>query len=366
MTAGPLAFHRRGAASRVAATVLGILASTSVLADVTIEETMALEGAGMMSLANMTGRTTSTYAGDRARIETDVQMQSGMMRMMARGLGPSAEIVRLDQDRIYLLDLKKKRYTESSIAERRAEMQQGIAQAQEAQKAQAGEAAQCEWLPPKADVKRTGAKQTIAGYGAEQVLVSARQGCKDPKTGSICEYELALDQWLAPGVNAGDDALRFQRAYAERMGLTAALSEGFSQRAEGQFGRYGEMWKEIARRMGDLKGYPVRSSFTLAVGGPQCKSPAAGGGASEGGGGGSPFGGLAGQLGGQLGGLLGGRRKSEPAASGTAGSPAGGAAGTTAAGLATLFTMRSELVSIRTDAAPAATFEIPAGFKKDE
>jgi hypothetical protein len=119
--------------------------------------------------------------------------------------------------------------------------------------------------------------------------------------------------------------------------------------------------------MGDLKGYPVRSSFTLAVGGPQCKSPATGGGASEGGGGGSPFGGLAGQLGGQLGGLLGGRRKSEPAASGTAASPpAGGAAATTAAGLATLFTMRSELVSIRTDAAPAATFEIPAGFKKDE
>ncbi len=342
---------------RIAAAVAGILSSGAAVADVTIEETMALEGSGVMSLANMTGRTTSTYAGDRARIETDVQMQSGMMRMMARGMGPSAEIIRLDEGKVYELDLKKKRYTESTIEERRAELQQGIAQAQEAQRAQAGDQAQCEWLPPKVDVERTGAKQTIAGHGAEQVLISARQGCKDPKTDSICEYELALDQWISPDIRAGDDALRFQRAYAERMGLTAALSEGFSQRAEGQFGRYGEMWKEIARRMGDLRGYPVRSSFSLAVGGPQCKSPA-GGGAAGAGGGGSPLGGLAGQLSGQLGGLLGGRRKTGPESSSV---PA-----TTAAGLATLFTMRSELVSIRNDAVPATTFDIPAGFKKDE
>lgn len=358
------AFPRRSAC-RVAAAVAGILAAGAAQADVIIEETMALEGAGMMSLANMTGRTTSTYAGDRARIESDVQMQSGMMRMMARGLGPTAEIVRLDEDKVYELDLKKKRYTESTLAERRTELQQGIAQAQEAQRAQAGEQAQCEWLPPKVDVKRTGSKQTIGGYGAEQVLISARQGCRDPKTDSICEYELALDQWVSPDVRAGDDALRFQRAYAERMGLSAALSEGFSQRAEGQFGRYGEMWKEIARRMGDLQGYPVRSSFTLALGGPQCKSPPAGGGAGASGSG-SPFGGLAGQLGGQLGGLLGGRRKAEPEPSAAAGSAQAGAPATTASGLTTLFTMRSELVSIRNDAVPAATFEIPAGFKKGE
>jgi hypothetical protein len=365
MSRRPFPVISRSSTTHVAATVLGILASASALADVTIEETMALEGAGMMSLANMTGRTTSTYAGDRARIESDVQMQSGMMRMMARGLGPTAEIVRLDEDKVYELDLKKKRYTESTLAERRAELQQGIAQAQEAQRAQAGEQAQCEWLPPKVDVKRTGSKQTIGGYGAEQVLISARQGCRDPKTDSICEYELALDQWVSPDVRAGDDALRFQRAYAERMGLSAALSEGFSQRAEGQFGRYGEMWKEIARRIGDLQGYPVRSSFTLALGGPQCKSPPAGGGAGASGSG-SPFGGLAGQLGGQLGGLLGGRRKAETEPSAAAGSTQPGAPVTTASGLATLFTMRSELVSIRNDAVPAATFEIPAGFKKGE
>lgn len=356
----------RRAPSRVAAAFLGILAATTATADVTIEETMALEGVGMMTLANMTGRTTSTYAGDRSRIETDVQMQSGMMRMMARGLGPTAEIVRLDEDKVYELDLKKKRYTESSLAERRAELQQAIAQVQQAQKAQAGDDAQCEWLPPKADVKRTGTKQTIAGHSAEQVLISARQGCKDPKTDSICEYELSLDQWIAPELRAGEDAMRFQRAYAERMGLTAALSEGFSQRAEGQFGRYGEMWKEIARRMADLKGYPVRTSFTLAVGGPQCKSPAPGAGSAGGAsGGGSPFGGLAGQLGGQLGGLLGGRRKGEPAPAESSSAPQGASA-TTAAGLTKLFTMRSELVSIRNDAVPAASFDIPAGFKKGE
>ena len=42
-------------------------------ADVTIEEKMSVSGAGMMKMMNMSGRTVTTIAGDRARTDSDVQ-----------------------------------------------------------------------------------------------------------------------------------------------------------------------------------------------------------------------------------------------------------------------------------------------------
>ena len=70
---------------------------------------MSVEGAGVMSMANMNGTTTTVISGKKGRIETDVQMQSRMVRMLARGAsGPKADVVRLDEDKVYALDLKKK------------------------------------------------------------------------------------------------------------------------------------------------------------------------------------------------------------------------------------------------------------------
>jgi hypothetical protein len=76
-----------------------------------------------MSLANMSLDMTSTYSGDRARLGSTAQMRSKLMRAFARGIGPTAEIVRLDHDKVYELDLKKRRYTETSLAARREQLQ---------------------------------------------------------------------------------------------------------------------------------------------------------------------------------------------------------------------------------------------------
>src|SRR4029079_13001974 len=96
-------------------------------ADVTMQEHMTLSGAGMMKMANMSGTTATTIAGDRARTESNLQFESAMMRTFARGAGgPHVEIVRLDQDKIYSLDPKKKTYSETTFADMRAKMQQAM------------------------------------------------------------------------------------------------------------------------------------------------------------------------------------------------------------------------------------------------
>src|SRR5688572_19928859 len=95
------------------------LAMPLAQADITIEERMSVEGAGALAMANMTGTTVTSIADDKSRTESDMKMQSRLVRMFARGIGQSTEIVRLDQDKVYQLNAKKKQFTETSLAEQR-------------------------------------------------------------------------------------------------------------------------------------------------------------------------------------------------------------------------------------------------------
>src|SRR4029078_5318606 len=184
--------------------VAGVLFGAAAQADVTMQEHMTLSGAGMMKMANMSGTTATTTAGDRARTETNLQFESAMMRTFARGAGgPHVEIVRLDEDKIFSLDPKKKTYTETTFAEMRARMQQAMdqmnkSQAQQQQATSGVDESECEWSDPKYDVKRPGERATIGGFHADDVTVTASKTCTNKKTGDACDFGLQLDQWIAP------------------------------------------------------------------------------------------------------------------------------------------------------------------------
>ena len=340
--------------------VAGVLFGAAAQADVTMQEHMTLSGAGMMKMANMSGTTATTIAGDRARTESNMQFESAMMRTFARGAGgPHVEIVRLDQDKIYSLDPKKKTYSETTFAERRAMMQEAAdrmakAQGSQQQATSGVDESECEWSDPKSEVKRTGEKALIAGFQAEHVTVTATQSCTNKKNGQVCDFGLALDQWIAPGFEASAETTNYQRAYAEKLGLGTASSRDFAERAQAQFGRYKGIWTEIGKRMAELnvKGYAVKSGFSMGVGGPQCQAAqqtqAQGGPQSP------PS--LGGALGGALGGMF--KKKQEQPQPQAAPPP------TMAGGLMPLMSMGTELVSISRDAVNPQTFEVPADYKK--
>lgn len=325
-------------------------------ADVTIQERISL--GGMVKMINMSGTTTTTIAGDRARTDSNLQFESGLMRTFARGAGQSTEIVRLDQDKLYTLDTRKKTYTEMSFAEQRAQMQQGMeqmseGQAEQQQQASGVDESQCEWSEPKAEVKKTGEQASIGGYQAERITIVATQSCKDKKTGQVCDFGLALDQWLAPNFDAADETSAYQRAYAQKMGLTAAASRDFAERAQSMFGRYEGIWGEVLAKMRDAQGYPVKSSFGLGIGGAQCEGAQQAQAQEQS----APAPTIGGAIGGALGGML-GRKKEQPA------QPAAAQPATMPGGLLPLMTISTELVSVKRDAVSPQTFEIPAGYKK--
>lgn len=363
MTSSPLRPAALAALSGLLICVAGI-----AQADVTLENTIAVEGVGIMAVGNMSGTTRTTISGDKSRTDSDLQMKSRIVRMLAHNaVGPSAQIVRLDQDKIYQLNLNKKEYTETTFEQLREQMKKMSDQANESEQKQqtpsAIDESQCEWLPPKAQVSRTGEKAQVAGYDAERITITASQPCKDKKTGSICEVALGLDEWLAAGFTESAEAQKFHKAYAAKMGLEGASLQDVSQRAQALFGRYKGIWSEIATKMQGVKGYPVKTSFTLALGGEQCQNSNAKQGQSGDGDSSSSAGGLAGQMAGKLGSLF--HKKKDD--SGAAAQPAPAATpAPVPPGDVALMTVSSQLVSVSTNAASADAFLVPADFKKQE
>lgn len=343
---------------RRALLALAVAAVPLAQADITVEENVAISGSGLMKMANMNGHSVQMISGNRSRTDSDLQFESRMMSALAR-TGPMTEIVKLDEDKIYGLNQKKKTYTEDSFAARRERMQAAMAKMQESQASQQQatsgvDESECDWQDAKAELKKTGEKLTIGGYQAERVTINATQACKNRKTGEVCEFGLSLDQWLAPGFEAPEERLNYQRAYAQKLGLTTTSSRDFAERAQTLFSRYKGIWVAIADKAKDVKGgYPVKAGFALGVGGPQCQSTQqqqAAGGASE------SRGGITGVLGGALGGMFKKKEASKPAVSAT---PAVAAP----PGFMTLMSLSTELVSVSRAAIAPQQFEVPSEFK---
>jgi hypothetical protein len=345
------------------------LATTLARADITIERTTTVEGVGAMAFGNMSGTSKTTISGNKSRTDSDMKMKSKLVGFLARNaVGPSAEIVLLDQDKLYHLNINKKEYTESSFEQMRERLQKASDQlnsTDERKQPSAVDQSKCEWLPARADVKKTGEKAQFGGYDSERVVITAAQACKDKETGSVCEVALVLDDWMSTSFTESAEVQKFYKAYAAKMGLDPSSSQDISQRAQALFSQYKGIWAEIATKMQGVKGYPVRSSFTLAMGGAECKDPKAhqtqqsndkDGDSSN-----SP-GALAGAVAGKLGGLFHKKQDDSPAA---APAPAVAPA-PLPPGDVGLMTISSQLISVSTNSASPDAFTVPADFKKTE
>lgn len=348
--------------------ILGFAAG-AVQADVTIERSMSVEGVGAMAFGNMSGTTRTVISGDKSRSDSEIKMQSKIVGFLARNAaGPSAEIVLLDQDKLYHLNINKKEYTETTFEQLREQMQRATDQmnsSDDKKQPSAVDQSKCVWLPAKVAVNKTGEKAQIGGYDSERSTITASQPCQDKETGAICEVAIVLDQWTSTGFAEGSEARKFYSAYAAKMGLDASSSQDISQRAKAMFSQYKGIWPEIASKMQSVKGYPVKSSFTLALGGAQCKdskssqsqpsqsddSPHS---ASD----------LAGAMAGKLGGLF--HKKKDDADAPPAQPVAPVAPVALPEGDVALMTVSSQIVSVSTNPASADAFVVPADFKKQE
>ena len=166
----------------------------------------------------------------------------------------------------------------------------------------------CQWLPAKVSVNKTGEKALFAGFRFERSIITAAQPCQDKDSGSICEVAIILDLWTAGGTAENAEVAqvlqRLHRETGSRPGEPAgcdAASEGPVQPVPGHLDRN-------RCQNAEPEGLPpVKTGFTLALGGPQCKdskaqqAQAQSGDSDESS---NSSGGLAGVMAGKLGGLF--------------------------------------------------------------
>lgn len=393
----------RKALLRGIAAAAGIV-SVSAGADVTIEERIVMDGFGPMKLGAMEGTTTTAIAPDRARVDSQVQFKSRLLRAFGGGGGGTAQIIRLDTEQLIDIDIGQKQYTTTSFADFRNNVKSAIAEAgapgdDSAATAPSGapvNESQCEWSAARAEVSRSGATTRIAGFDTEQATITVSQTCTDRQTRASCDFVYSIDQWLSASMPGGQEAQAFWQAYARKIGAEE-MASAVQMRGQQVFSRYKDGWGEALKSAGELEGYPLRSTFTMQVGGPSCADtagaaasnepgalPTAGNAAAQAGtqsaasaatsaaaqqaaeqAGGGVAGGIAGSAAGAFGGslasgLLNRMRKREPEPA-----PAAAAAPATP-GMIQMFRMSSETLAVREVSIPGERFDVPAGFRKVE
>jgi hypothetical protein len=349
------------------------LATSPAWADVTTQQSIALDAAGLVKVH---GTTTDMVTTDKERSDSEFHCE-GFMSLLCGNAG-SGEIVRLDKDLAWSLRPDKKTYMENAFptAEERAMAQQKLQETLDKMKQcqqqsaprpaqNRGDTSNCDLSPPKVDMRTTDEHASIAGHDARKSSVKMSQTCTDKKTGDVCELVYGFDIWLTPDQLEGADAKRaFTKAYMTKMGLDENNPQlkGIVQQFMAQ---YSGTLKEMQAKAASLKGYPLRTTFRLITGGDNCSKAKQSDSDSGQGAGGGGLSGLAGNVGGKLlGGFL--AKKNAPAAN----DPAQGAIAANAPpplpdSYVQVIAFTFETTAVSTESIPADRFELPAGWTRE-
>ena len=193
-------------------------------------------------------------------------------------------IVRLDKRLEWELQPKKKLYSERPFPtpEQRAAAQREVDAAMEemrkcpmprpqgASQAAAPDTSHCKLSTPVLDVSRTDEHATILGHDARKTDLVLSQTCTDTRTGDVCEIDYGFETWLTQdGIPGVEERTEFMRKYLAAQGLDPK-----SPRLEHTMARfmapYAGMLAQLRGKAADLKGYPLRTTFYMAFGGPHC------------------------------------------------------------------------------------------------
>ena len=235
--------------------------AVSARADVTIQEKTVTTGFG--GFGSGTSERTMVVAGDKSRSDESFTYTGRFKTLVGSKPRASAEIVRLDKELIWSLEPDKKQYGEMTFAQMREAMAKGMADAQaEMKKPEHRKAQDQVEMDFKVDVQRTGKKDVINGFKAENVILTLTATPKDKKSGEKgAGYKMTLDQWISNDTKGQSEMLAYYRRFAEKLGVDPQIK----QMAGGLMAEYGEGVKQLAEKMKDLKGYPVRSTMTMAL-----------------------------------------------------------------------------------------------------
>lgn len=255
-----------------------VLLAPAARADVTIGQKTSMTVGGININVDSVERTTA----DKQRTDSTTNCQ-GFLSLFCHDM-EGGRIVRLDKQVEWQLQPKKKLYSERPFptAEQRAEAQKQLEaamqemkncpmpQAQGASQSSAPDTSRCQMSTPVVNVTATGEHATILGHDASKTSVVLSQTCTDTQTGDVCEIDYGFDTWLTTDDVAGtEERNAFVKKYLQAQGLDPNNPQ--LQRTVQQFmAPYAQQLMQLQGKAADFKGFPLRTSFYMAFGGPHC------------------------------------------------------------------------------------------------
>jgi len=193
-----------------------VLSASAIHADVRSDEKSRVEFAGML------GRMVNLFGGKAARegVTSTVAVKGDRKAVLGDANG---QIIDLNEEKIYSLDLKKKTYTVVTFAELRRQMEEARKKAEEEAK-KAPEAEKPAERDPNQkevevdfDVKDTGEKKAINGFDTHQVIMTITVREKGKTLDESGGLVLTSDMWLAPKIAAMQEVAAFDLKYAQKL-----------------------------------------------------------------------------------------------------------------------------------------------------
>jgi hypothetical protein len=352
-----------------AAAALCLMAGSAGLrADVTLNEKTKFDGIGSGGWGAMEGTDVVIVSGDRLRQESNSKPTGKFLKHLAGEEGfKSATISRLDRKLMYMVDYKDKSYQEmpfsafKDMQDQMAAQMSGAPPAQEPpQEAGQKQEPKLKCDPVKLEAKRTGEKETIAGFNAERVLVTGTQNCQNVDTKQTCSVVYTVENWKAPMGATLNELVAFYKKQAEAMGLDMKQIQTMASAGRALMGEGTEGFESVMKELGKVEGYTVRSHIKIEKGGNCGTMDQASGQPGMG----EAMKGMGDAFKGMFHKKKSGSSDSADSKGGGKGTSAeGGAAGS---GLTKIFGMSNEITSVTSSGAEASAFEPPAGFKKKE
>jgi uncharacterized protein (DUF2147 family) len=204
-------------------------AATAVKADIKTEEKNQAKFEGMM------GRMMGLFGGKAAREGTiDTVAVKGNRKMTAGEY--TGEIIDLDEQKVYTLDMRKKTYEVVTFEEMRRRLQEAQEKAAKAAKEQprqeaAPESGQQPQMEIDFSLKDSGQKRNINGFDCHEVVMTITARQKGKTLEEAGGYVTTSHIWLGPMIPGMKEIAEFDQRYYKEMSGSAGLPGSAEQMA---------------------------------------------------------------------------------------------------------------------------------------
>jgi len=243
------------------------LSPLTLRADVRADEKTHVEFAGVL------GRMVNFFGGKAARegVTSAVAVKGDRKATLNESTG---QIIDLNEEKVYDLDLKRKSYKVTTFAELRRRMEEARKRAEEdaAKERSRDEKRQAEpqdknqkEVEVDFNVKTTGEKKTINGFDTHQAIMTVTMREKGKTLEQGGGLVMTSDMWLAPRVAAMNEIVDFDIKYAQKLygSMVTGVSAEQMAAALAMYPMMKDAMAKMSTETAKLDGTPILTTFTL-------------------------------------------------------------------------------------------------------